>query len=134
MEYNIKGNYEGYLWMSNESQPKLYRDDSSAEIKLIDGENPFVIEGNLFDKKSGESISIKFVDGHYIVTRFHVDAQDLKGSDRATVKEYIAQRITGVAKVRYLQYWDIVKDILCDGMETLRPWNMVFIGFNDKEE
>ncbi len=134
MAENIKGNYEGYIWMSDATKPVVYNSNESVDITLDDNANPFVIEGELYDKQNGESISIRFADGHYFVKKFTVKPEDLKGSERVTKKEYLAQRMPGVGRLKYLQYWNEAKDTLCDDMETLQPGDLVFVGYKAEEK
>lgn len=134
MKHTIKGNLEGYLWWSDATKPEILVPDKASEIVLDDNTNPFVIEGELYDAGKGESVSIRFVDGRYIIKSFLVETGDLNGSKRATVKTYLAQRMQGIEKLKYLQYWEKVSDQLCEGMETLQPGDLVFTGFKKKEE
>lgn len=134
MKHTIKGNYEGYLWWSDATKPDILEPDKASEIVLDDNANPFVIEGELYDAGKGESVSIRFVDGRYIIKSFQVKPDDLNGSDKATVKTYLAQRMPGIEKLKYLQYWEKVSDPLCEGMETLQPSDLVFVGFKKKED
>ena len=67
MEQIEKSTYQGYLWYSDKDQPKVLNNVDS-EITLDETKNPFVIEGQLFDGK--RSISIKYVDGKYIVKKY----------------------------------------------------------------
>lgn len=134
MAQNIKGNYEGYIWMSDATKPVVYTPAKSVDITLDDTVNPFVIEGELFNRDNGESVSIRFADVHYFVKKFSVTPEDLKGSERVTKKEYLPQRMPGVGKLEYLQYWNEATDPLCDGMETLQPGDIVFVGFKAEEK
>ncbi len=134
MTQNIKGNYVGYIRMSDATKPKVCFPAQHVDITLDDQANPFVIEGELYDAEKGQSVSIRFVDGHYIVKEFPVKAEDLKGSNRVTRKEYLAQRMPGVGKVIYLRYWDEVEDPFCEGMTSLQPGDLVFVGFKAEEK
>lgn len=114
------------------------------EINLDEKENPFIIEGNLWDeddRKSMKSIMIRYVDGKYIVHRTEVNEEELKGisSSQAygskshiatTRKDYLAHRIGGVKCLSFLQYWKAEADEMCEGMQVLRPLKLVFIGFD----
>lgn len=134
MAHNIKGNYEGYIWKSNATSPDIFNPAKPIDITLDENDNPFVIEGELYDSVKGESISIRFVDGKYIVKTFTVKPEDLKGNDHVTRKEYLAQRMNGVGKLVYLQYWDTITDPLCENMDTLQPVAFVFVGFKSEEK
>ena len=56
------GNYEGYIWRSNAQTPKLIVGDFKEDLSV---KNPFIIEGQLYDKAKRVSYSIKFVDGEF---------------------------------------------------------------------
>lgn len=141
--------YVGYLWYSNEKEPKVFDGSEMVpEINLDEKKNPFIIEGNLWDAdnlKSMKSIMIRYVDGEYIVRRTKVKEEELKGisSSRAssqayesgspTLKKYLAHRIEGVKCLCFLQYWQAEPDDMCEKMCVLRPSKLVFIGFDKNE-
>lgn len=133
--------YEGYLWYSNEKEPKVFDGSEMVpEISLDEKKNPFIIEGNLWDEDGKNSIMIRYVDGEYIVHRTQVNEEELKASSRAssqayesgspTLKKYLAHRIEGVKCLCFLQYWQAESDKMCEGMQVLRPSKLVFIGFD----
>ena len=41
---------EGYLWWSDQQKPKIY-DGNTLDICLDETKNPFVVEGQLYDKE-----------------------------------------------------------------------------------
>lgn len=139
-------NYVGYLWYSNEKEPKVFDgNEMVSEINLDEKKNPFIIEGNLWDGDGRKSIMIRYVDGEYIVHRTEVDEEELKGisSSQAygskshiatTRKDYLVHRIGGVKCLSFLQYWQEEADDMCEGMCVLRPSKLVFIGFDKNEE
>lgn len=65
-----KATYEGYMWESDKIAPEIYHGKEEIGFSLTDGENPFIVEGQLYDKENDLSISIRFVDGKYLITRF----------------------------------------------------------------
>ena len=73
--------YEGYLWMSNETHPRVFGPDSKVDSHLFDTKNPFVVEGYLFNKQTGISISIKYIDGRYYIYHNEIVASDLNSKD-----------------------------------------------------
>lgn len=145
MEHIEAAKYAGYLWYSNEKEPKVFDGSEMVpEINLDEKKNPFIIEGNLWDKDGRESIMIRYVDGEYIVHRTQVKEEKLKGissseaygskSDIATTrKDYLAHRIGGVKCLSFLQYWQAEPDDMCEKMCVLRPSKLVFIGFDKNE-
>ena len=126
METIEKAPYEGYIWFSDRRKPLVISPDKPYEADLRDTDNPFIVEGNLWNETSNVSIMIKYVDGKYIVRRTEVTDECKKN---ATEKEFIAHRIDGVKKLKFLQYWVETVDALCEGMTTLRPGKLVFVGF-----
>lgn len=135
MEKIEKAKYEGYVWWSDKDRPEVYYGNEEVNFCLNDGENPFIIEGNLWDENTLTSFMIRYVDGRYIVKKHEVDAEDLKeGSQLHTKKKYIAHRIDGVQALKFLQYWRPYEDKLCEKMSALRPEKLVFIGFDNKDK
>lgn len=139
-------NYVGYLWYSNEKEPKVFDGNEMVpEINLDEKKNPFIIEGNLWDGDGRKSIMIRYVDGEYIVRITKVNEEELKGISSSQVygsknhpattrKDYLAHRIGRVKCLSFLQYWKAEADDMCEGMQVLRPSKLVFIGFDKNEE
>ena len=121
------GNYEGYIWRSNAQTPKLIVGDFKEDLSV---KNPFIIEGQLYDKAKRVSYSIKFVDGEYIIKEYRLD--DLKDADYTEQTFYANRRDD--KRLLFYQYWKEEPDDLCEGMKVLQPKELVFVGFNDKEE
>lgn len=138
-----KAKYEGYLWWSDSREPEVLDGSKDYECSFDASQNPFVIEGNLWDATTNESVYIRYVDGQYIVRRIVVSAEELQGiSDKSltcddinkilvatTKKTYVARRMQGVKGLKFLQYWTSEPDVLCEGMPVLQPSKLVFVGF-----
>lgn len=146
MNANIEeAKYEGYIWWSDSKTPVVYDGTTQVALQLDDTANPFVIEGNLWNADKRESIYIRYVDGQHIVRRTIVTEKEWHGiNDKSlelgdvdkhwgatTRKAYLSHRITGVTKLRFLQYWEAKADDACEGMAALQPKKLVFVGFND---
>lgn len=127
MEQIVKAKYEGYVWMSDQQKPRVICPEEEFELTLNDTDNPFVVEGNLWDATNGVSVMIKYVDGKYIVRRTAVTDEC---KENATEKEFLPHRIEGVKKLKFRQCWDEVEDSLCENMSTLQAGKLVFIGFD----
>lgn len=127
--------YEGYLWMSNETHPRVFDLESKVDAHLFDTKNPFVVEGYLFNKQTGISISIKYIDGRYYIYNNVVVASDLNSKDIDFVY-YLTQRMNTTDKqwAVFLRYWKEKADSSCLGMNVLEVEKEVFIGFKSKEE
>ncbi len=123
-----KSTYQGYLWYSNEKQPQVF-DNEAFELEIADDANPFIIDGQLYDGK--KSVSIKYVDGKYIVKSYETDS--LTGEFQEQV--FHSHRMDG-KRLKFKQFWKEQPDDLCEGMKVLQPAELVFVGFdnNNKEE
>jgi CRISPR type III-associated protein (TIGR04423 family) len=120
-----KAKYEGYIWLSDQTTPQVFDGNSEQSLTLTDGENPFVVEGQLWDAAEKRSISIRNVDGRYIVVSTDVTDEQLK----EPVVTYIPHRIQDVKGLKFLRIWKEQADPLCEGMSTLQLQSTVFVGF-----
>ncbi len=124
------GKYVGYIWKSNEKTPKVFNGDIFDE-SLDNNDNPFIIEGQLYDEERAVSYSIKFVDGEYLINKFEVNSNEL---GEFVMKTFYANRIKGHKKLCFRQYWRSEKDEFCENMEVLQPKELVFVGFKEEEK
>lgn len=126
MENNKQAKYEGYIWWSDKTQPEVL-DNKEFDLQKL-GENPFVIEGQLWDVADGISVSIRYADGEHIISTQKVTDEDLSGNGRTTQERYISH-IKDVGRLCFLRYWKAEADEYCEGFEALRPEKLVFVGF-----
>jgi len=135
--------YEGYFWLSDENQPIVFTGEKTLNAeciahkngnKLINpllSKNPFLIEGQLFNRKDKISFSIKYIDGEYVIKKFSLSEEEIHNSDR---QQYLSRRMNG-RKLFFIQRWKEEKDALCEGFTVLIPRDFVFVGFKkDKED
>lgn len=124
--------YEGYVWMSDATVPKVYLGEECDPLPSAK-ENPFVIEAQLYDPASRISYGIKHVDGEYIVTEVNLSEEALKGCVYEE-KTFLPHRMEGISALRFYQLWREEEDELCDNMKVLQPKELAFAGFVRKEE
>lgn len=129
-----KSTYQGYLWYSNESSPRICDKDTElgkqlaeSDFILDETQNPFVIEGQLWDGKN--SILVKYVDGKYLVCERNLKEWDAKDDFGFKEKEFVPHRINGITALLFRQYWKKEKDEMCENMQTWQPHAFVFVGF-----
>lgn len=122
--------YDGYLWWSNADKPLVYKNES-LPVWPEEGSNPFIIEGQLFDKQTRKSFSIRFIDGSYCI--HCADLNEFKSIEYIE-KEYLPNRMEGISKLCFREYWRPEEDDLCEGMEVLKPAELIFVGFKNREE
>lgn len=151
-DIDINVSYEGYLWMSDQSQPIVINTDQALKdfeyqisksviytfnpekeatsnyINPLSSKNPFIIEGNLYCKSNNESISIKYVYEKYILKKFKVI--------EASKQIYSPNRMAGISGLIFSQSWKPIEDAYCDlneneKMQVLQPAEFIFIGFSN---
>ena len=122
--------YQGYYWMSDKDKPttlncKNFSDQLDASI------NPFIIEAQLYDEATRTSISVKYVDGEYVANSYQLPEN--VSTDEYTEQVYIAHRLEGISHLHFYRHWAAEADELCEGMEVLKPKELIFAGFAGKE-
>ena len=122
---------EGYLWWSDQQEPNIY-DGDALDISLDETNNPFVVEGQLYDQEEMESYSIKYVDGQYLINKYKVDESDLTNLDNEN-KSFFSNRMAD-RWLKFLRYWEEKKDENCMGMPVLTLTKNVFVGFDERKE
>jgi CRISPR type III-associated protein (TIGR04423 family) len=126
-----KVNYDGYLWWSNAQEPMVFQNESLPDWPS-ETDNPFIIEGNLVDLGSSVSYFIRFIDDEYIVNSF--DLKELMDIEFIR-KTYLPNRFpSNIKKLCFKEFWKSVPDEFCNDMPVLKPAEVVFTGFNCKEE
>ena len=143
-----KAKYEGYIWMSDSKKPTVYTGKTDLELSLNDSDNPFIIEGNLWNKEKRESIKVAYIDGKYRIRHTIVSEDAYKGIDDSAImasndaaqmvattkKEYFAHCMPGIEKLCFVQYWEAEEDPMCENMKVLAPTKLVFVGFKKEED
>lgn len=122
---------EGYLWWSDQQKPKVYQDEL-IDICLDETENPFVVEGLLYDEENKESYSVKYVDGLYLINKYKVDESDFINIDNEE-KSYLSNRMDD-RWLKFIRYWEEKEDGNCMDMPVLTLTKNVFIGFDERKE
>lgn len=124
-------NSEGYIWLSNESKPKIIKIDDTVDINSYT--NPFIVEGYLYDRKNEISYTIKYVDGNVKVWSFTKKILDGK---ECVSKSYIANTKFDkeIEKLNFKEIWTPMSDEQCNGWKVLQMQAVLFVGFERKEE
>lgn len=126
-DINRDATYDGYLWLSDATEPVVL-DGEKLDSALLEQENPFVIEAQLYDAAGSRSYAVRYADGRHVVTEF--DADDINAAGRVTEKCFVPLRIKHRG-LHFKQLWSPRGDELCEGMPVLEPVAMIFVGFND---
>ena len=147
-QIEIKGNFEGYLWKSDKQVPDVYNGKNLLPVYTFDDNtNPFIIEGQLYDSKTGLSVSIKYVDGEYIIKKYYIDNTDSdhlsffadikseKGEEKVEIHcEAKDLHYKGNSELRghnlhFYELWEETTDPLCCKMKVLEATKVIFAGF-----
>lgn len=115
-----KSIYESYIWRSDANKPQIV--NGEFELDEPDVENPFIVEGMLYDATRCLSISIKYVDGRYLVARHEVTETEARNA-----MTYKGKRMPNLKMV---QLWRVEIDKNCLDMKVQSPGAMVFVGFD----
>ncbi len=125
----ITGDFVGYLWYSNSDKPEIINKNVEKYLDFSKVDNPFIIEGQLFD--GYKSYSIKCADGEFIVYETEVGEKD----DDDVMSYVPNSHFEGVRGLKFVRRWVAENDSLCDseggdiGMPVLVPAELVFLGF-----
>lgn len=121
---DIKGEFEGYIWMSDETKARKIQGEFISSNYSI---NPFIVEGHLYSKSRNISISIRHTDKGY-----HIGEIDLNNLSNIQTSEecIVAHRIDGETALKFKQAWKAQEDPNCEKMEVLKPIWKAFVGFN----
>lgn len=121
---------DGYLWWSDQQEPEIWQDEA-VEKCLDETKNPFVVEGQLYDKEEKISYSIKYVDGQYIINKYKVENSVLSNPDNEN-KSFLSNRMND-RRLCFLRIWKEKEDEYCMGMPVLSLAKNVFVGFKEEE-
>ena len=121
-----QGNYEGYIWMSDQKNPEILNGETFDFSRITT--NPFIIEALLFDKENNKSIHIRHTGKYYIHT---IDLNNLPQDSELVETEYLPHRLENVKKVCFKELWVPEDDPLCEGWPVLTMKALIFVGFDN---
>ena len=131
-------NFQGYLWYSDELTPEVFDGSDEKQIILDDEKNPFVVEGNLYDRENEKSVNIRYIDGKYLVTSFNLaemkNNPDFVLEDEPYLTNSRILSMTGklapeCGRSLYKRIWHAEEDNLNGNWKSLRPVGLAFAGF-----
>ena len=126
-EIDLTASYQGYIWLSDASKPIVLDNGKLKDTDkkyFSEGQNPFIVEGQLFDGKN--SFSIKNVDGKMIVVKYEVDTDEEPQNFVPNSRMGLGDR-----KLKFLQKWEVELNADRENMDVLVPAGLVFLGFTD---
>lgn len=133
----LKGNYEGYYWMSDSRDPKVLHGENLSEEFV--GKNPFVVEAELYDRDNHTSYSVHHAGNKVVCKCFVVKEADFDSHNVDTLL-YKSNRMDDL-QLSFLQYWEAQDDKTCPidetgekFMQSLQMTKRVFVGFKNKKE
>lgn len=115
--------YEGYLWYSNATEPKILEGQQFSPDQLT--KLPFVVEGMLYAEKEKVSIRIVNIDGAYRIAKM-----TLEYIPKEYITTYFAKEQFGKNwKIQMYQHWVEKEDAINDNRLVLCPTWSAFVGF-----
>lgn len=121
-------NYEGYLWYSDQKQPEYIDNDNLFQMEMLK-KHPFVVEGALYSANENISITIRNLDGEYLIHQFDLKELDTENYRKIEHKWLVAK--DQARKARMVEVWQLEEDKheLCAKMPSYRPAFWIFNGF-----
>ena len=108
----------GYLWMSNEREPRVLEDCSfeqsnerhkNSPVVLELGTNPFIVEAELWDAEACVSYAIHHAGNEVVCQRYEVKTEDFSNPDSNEVV-FLSHRMDD-RKLYFLEYWEPYRNI-----------------------
>lgn len=123
------GKYDGYVWMSNATDPIVLRGEMLPGCIL--GTNPFVVEAQLYDSEKNTSYSIRQAGNETICSK--IDLSTAKGDNDK--KSYLSSgnSLKGL-RLLFLNVWEERTDESCLNMKSLRFITQAFVGFEEENK
>lgn len=129
-------NYQGYVWLSDQKEPKVLFDEEYDFSKHNETENPFIIEALLYAEDENISVSVKHT-GKYCIHEMDLRnlpegavLEEYADNDNKRKLQYLPHRLPGVLKVKFKQLWLPVPDENCEDWDVLKMKVLIFTGFN----
>ena len=130
--------WDGYIWKSDAAKPEIISDKEFDFDTIDDSSNPFVIEGELYDKDANVSVSIRYIDGQHIIRDFDVNMLN-PDTTALTPYTFVPNRMPGIEGLNFMQVWRTAEDESCKdssghNMKVLQPAELIFTGFKKQED
>jgi CRISPR type III-associated protein (TIGR04423 family) len=128
---NLRSNetYTGYYWLSDADHPVILENQPITYTPVL---NPFIIEGHLFSEKDNASISVRHIDGQYLIYKMFWETampEDIISEGTYTYLAGSSFKKSGIKTLRFRRYWQEHRRENCAGMAVLEPGPVGFIGF-----
>ena len=117
-----KGNYEGYVWMSDQDKPEIL---NGQDIPRHIGGQSFIQEALLWDADKGRSVHVRHVG------QIQVVCYDLKDKHLNDEVSFLSHRMGDHKRLMFKRTWEEEKDPACADMEVLVPGELIFVGFGN---
>ena len=117
---NLKGDFEGYIQMSDEKLNKVFEEKKSLPAwETLHKKENFILEACFFD--GDRSITIRNIGNSFVVTD-----KNLSDFSNITKQEFITN---GYEKIQISQIWEEKEDEFCENFKVLKPTLALFTGF-----
>lgn len=134
MDNEIIHNYEGYIWYSNKNKPEIIENKNNIdEFFKSEQNNPFIIEGQIYDSENKKSYSLKHVNGVLLKGKEY-DINEIQNDTSICKRErkFTSHRMENKT-LHFIEVWRKEVDVLCENMNVYKPHELIFTGFNKVE-
>ena len=121
-----KKKYQGYVWYSDQKEPKTLTGTSDFEFTVHEP-FPFVVEALLFCNEDNTSVMVRH-SGKYYITEY--EFSNLPDGAILVPKSYLPHGLESKTKVCFQQLWLPEIDLNCENMEVLILKAVIFSGFD----
>lgn len=128
-----KGQFVGYIWMSN--APLHYVMTSPAALPAwtaLHQNQGFIWEANLYQQDK-LSITIRQVNDGWLVSQVTWQSAPAKAAGEFLEHRYLGRGMSNDQMLTVREAWQPEPDPLCEGMAVLTPAWTAFVGFSKKE-
>lgn len=121
---DLKGNYEGYIWLSDQTQGILIDKDKCISSQMPIYNSNYISEALL----TNGSESIHYTYTHRPVIENHKIPSDKNVT--IVAKKYLPNRLGDkINFIKFNEIWEEKPDELCEGLMVLTKTKEIFSGF-----
>lgn len=133
MDNEIVPNYEGYIWYSDKKEPEIIENENNIdEYFKSENNNPFIIEGQIYDTKNKKSYSLKHANGELLGREYDINIIQNDTSICRRERKFTSHRM-GNRTLHFIEVWRKEEDDLCEEIYVYKPHELIFTGFNEIE-
>ena len=125
----LNGLYQGYIWLSDKKEPLILVDELFPGHLKNNSVESFIVEAQLYEKETNISIRMLFVDNVLHTYSYNLyELEKTRFFETEDNKQFVGNRMKEKILL-FRQYWIEENDPYCINMKTLKPAELVYVGF-----